>query len=56
MRIRLCLLLAVSLVDAQNLANGLLVDAGSNAGFVSRINQKVSMKDCYKIGRRFFKF
>ncbi|VDL73620.1 unnamed protein product [Nippostrongylus brasiliensis] len=40
MRIRLLLAVLAGFVEAQNLANGLFAETGSNAGFVSRINQK----------------
>ncbi|EYB87432.1 hypothetical protein Y032_0263g602 [Ancylostoma ceylanicum] len=40
MRIRLLLAVLAGFVESQNLANGLFAETGSNAGFVSRINQK----------------
>ncbi|KAK5981694.1 Lipid-binding serum glycoprotein, partial [Trichostrongylus colubriformis] len=40
MRIRLFLILLFGFIEAQNLANGLFAETGSNAGFISRINQK----------------
>ncbi|VDO52763.1 unnamed protein product [Haemonchus placei] len=41
MRIRLFLASLTGFIGAQNLANGLFADTGLNAGFISRINQKV---------------
>ncbi|KAK6033950.1 hypothetical protein COOONC_28549 [Cooperia oncophora] len=40
MRIRLFLGLLAGSIRAQNVANGQLAEPGSNAGFISRINQK----------------
>lgn len=40
MRIRLFLALLARFIEAQNIANGLFAESGSNSGFVSRINQK----------------